>query len=98
MEHYCCCSAFWDYVAARGPTGLGVPRALRSKEATLLIRDGMADEVKVRMALAVYALHRVVSLVRAGDVREVRINHTTLLRLWVRRAAEGSRASALLHV
>ena len=68
---------------------------MRGKEAFLLLKDAMDPEDKVRMALGMYALHRAVSMIRSsGATKEWNLN--TLLRLWVRRSAEGSRAHALV--
>jgi len=54
----------------------------------------MHDEDKVRMALGIYALFRTVIYCSAEHTARPII--PTLLRLWVKRAAEGSKSQTLL--
>ena len=56
----------------------------------------MTDEYKVRMALAIYAMYVSVNHSQWQAVGQD-FKHRAALRLWVRRGAEGSRASQLVY-
>eukprot|EP00973_Karenia_brevis_P040840 5651870-Karenia_brevis.AAC.1 len=94
LEHYGRCKVFWDFVTEPLGSGLGFPMAWRSAEAFLLVAD-MCEEDKVRMALAMYALYRTVQCHRHAAQGE-HLDSRSLMKLWIRKAAMGSKASSLL--
>ena len=90
LEHYSTCSVFWRFASAAYPQGLGIPSYMRSREAFFLVHETMSDMMVVRMALGIYSLQRTIMHCRSTDSS---IDHMTLLRLWMRRAANGSKAT-----
>ena len=94
VKHYTRCAVFWEFASKSRPSGLGITTCTRSAEASLLVAEGMSEEDKVRMALGLYALYRVVQIRRhnTGIVYQT----MPLLKIWTRRAADSSGARALL--
>ena len=74
---------------------MGIPITLRSAEAFLLLKD-LLDEDKVRLALNMYDLHMTVQHCR-HCTDPTAIDFGAMLRLFVFRAANGSRAMSLLR-
>ena len=58
VEHCGCCRFFWKFVTTQRPTGLALSMHLRSKEAFLLLHGELSEVDRIRMALGMYALHR----------------------------------------
>jgi hypothetical protein len=92
LEHYSLCNVFWAFACKPRPRGLGLSPTLRSRSSFFLLEEGMQVDDRVRMALGLYSLFRTV-ICCASDSSQ---NPEILLRLWTKRAAEGSRAYALL--
>ncbi|CAK0896105.1 unnamed protein product [Prorocentrum cordatum] len=61
LEHYCRCQVFWQWALASWPRGLGVAPGLRSREAFVLLADGMSNQEIIRMSPGLYAIFRTVS-------------------------------------
>ena len=95
LEHYATCSVFWKFVAAPVPQGLGIPSSLRSREAFFLLHDRLDEQSRVKLALGIYSLQRLVMTCRTGP-GGANLNHQVLLRIWTKRAAMGSRSRVLL--
>ena len=94
LEHYSLCEVFWEFCNKDRPQGLGIQSSLRSRETFFLVRPGMADEDKIRMALGIYALFR--SVIYCSSEASARPKLMTMLRLWAKRATDGSNARLLL--
>eukprot|EP00973_Karenia_brevis_P090148 12401179-Karenia_brevis.AAC.1 len=95
VQHYGRCKVFWQFVAQPLGSGLCVSMNLRSAEAFLMVAD-MAEEDKVRMALAMYALYRTVQCYRHATEGGT-LNFKALMVLWLKDAASGSKATSLLR-
>ena len=91
IEHYGLCSKWWSFPLGRRPGGMGITTASRCREAFFLLQVGMTSEDQIKMALAIYALYMVVNHCRWQRIGP-NFNHRAALRMWVRRAGEGSRA------
>ena len=96
LDHYVRCRIFWEFVLAPRPKGLGLQGSANISEHFLAVECGMSDEDKVRMALGIYGLYRAVQVLR------IRCNPAlsrpmVLLRLWTKRAADGTIAGKLLR-
>ncbi len=98
IEHYSCCPVFWKFASTRRPVGLGIRTDLKGKSVFFLVREGLRKNNCIRIALAIHALYRISCLQRVekrtGHPQQV--NFCKLLSLWVRRAADGSKARSLL--
>ena len=94
LEHYSLCEVFWEFCNKDRPQGLGIHLSLRSRETFFLVRPRMADEDKIRMALGIYALFR--SVIYCSSEASARPKLMTMLRLWAKRATDGSNARLLL--
>lgn len=94
LFHYGRCNVFWQFVALPCGKGLGIPYACRSADAFLLLTD-METEDKVRMALAMYALHRTVQYLRHSP--NVTAQPDMLLKGFLNKAAHGSKSCRLLR-
>ena len=73
---------------------------LRSKEAFLLLHGELSEVDRIRMALGMYALHRLVNRLRHEDLAPGTYTPEELVKMltiWVHIGAEGSRAQRLLH-
>ena len=95
VEHYGRCSMYWSFVSKPRTSGLGIDRALRSAEAFLSIANGMHEHDKIRMAIGMYALYRTVQTLRHTPP-DIRLDPHSLMKLWVHRAAQRSKAATLL--
>ena len=74
---------------------MGIPQYIpRSLESALLLADNASDEDIVALALGLYGLYRVVSVVRYGSVA-ADTDWTTLLRLWAKNGANGTGAAGI---
>jgi hypothetical protein len=95
IEHYATCSLYWTFLCQRRPAGLGISLHMRSRESFFLVHKDLEEHDTCRMALGMYALHRVVNACRhGGPVADT----TAMLRIMVRVAAEGSNSKQLLYV
>lgn len=95
LEHYSHCSVFWDFCSKARPRGLGLNPMARSRETFFLLQDGMSAEDKVRMAVGLYALFQTITFASTSGMKDC--DWLALLRIWSRRAAEATRANALLQ-
>jgi hypothetical protein len=98
VDHYALCPVFWAFACDPRPGGLGLREGLKSREAFLLVKEGLADADCVRIAVGAYALHRVVQYCRhQRQQHSSNLNYKQMFHIWVRRGSEGSRASRLLR-
>ncbi len=78
------------------PRGLGLRPDLRGKDVFLLIREGLTDIEKVRIALGIYAVYRTVNHMRHAD-NPGQHDFTAMLSLFAKRGADGSKAKQSLR-
>ena len=64
IEHYAVCPVVWRFLGADLPVGLGLGGRLRDLASFFAISDGMTDDEKVTMAIAVYTVSRTVHACR----------------------------------
>ena len=76
---------------------MNIPRELRSHDAALLLSSALNEENTVRMALALYALYRVLNYLRFDSSANVTFDAPKALYLWAKRGADNSRAASLLR-
>ena len=97
MGHYILCNAYWSFLRAPRPRGLGIGLQIpRAKESALILSDSIGADDRIRLALALYALFTCVNMTRFGAM-PAETNYNTLLRLLAKRGARGSPSSALLY-
>ena len=97
MGHYILCNAYWSFLRAPRPRGLGIGLQIpRAKESALILSDNIGADDRIRLALALYALFTCVNMTRFGAM-PAETNYNTLLRLLAKRGARGSPSSALLQ-
>lgn len=96
VDHYSCCSVFWQFAHLARPRGLGLRPDLRGKDVFLLIREGLTDIEKVRIALGIYAVYRTVNHMRHAD-NPGQHDFTAMLSLFAKRGADGSKAKQSLR-
>jgi hypothetical protein len=93
LEHYATCKLYWDFLSLRRPAGLGLATHLRCREAFFMVHPSLDERNTCRLALGMYALHRVVSSCGySGLIGDAK----AMLRIFTRVAAEGSRSKELL--
>ncbi len=97
LEHYICCSIYWQFVTAGRPTGLGVAACHRSREGALLLSPALVDSDVVRLAVGLYALYRTLNHLRFRQPQVDNICIVKLLLLFAKRGADGSKAAGLLR-
>ena len=95
VEHYGRCRVYWEFLSQPLGTGLGLPVALRSGETFLWLSEN-SDEDKVRLALGMYALYRTVQTLRHAE-GNAQLDCKKLMKIWIKKAAQRSKASALLQ-
>ena len=99
LEHYVCCSFFWNFIRKQRPQGLGMTTVPRHRDSTFLLAPQLDDDDAIRMAAGLYALHRTVNhICFSGPVRTAQSEQGTmrLLKAFCRRALEGSDSRRLL--
>ena len=96
LEHYATCSVFWEFATKPCPRGLSLHLSSRSRNTFLLVNADQSVEDRVKMGLGIYAIHRTVQLLRHSN-GGVQCDPQQLLRLWTRRASDGTRSRSLLY-
>ena len=69
------------------PKGLGIDRALRSRNSFFLLNKDMGGVDKVQMAVGIYALSR---FVQASGKTDDKLDARKAMRLWASSARKGS--------
>ena len=95
VEHYSCCEVFWKCACAPRPTGLGIRQDLRSKLGFLLLHPEMTEHERIRLAIGVYAMFRLVNHTRHNEA-DASFQYLRYFSIMCKRGAEGSQASKLL--
>jgi len=95
VEHYACCDIFWSWACSARPGGLGIQTRMRSKLSFLLLHPDLSDEDRIRIALGVYAVHRLINHIRHNGV-SASFQHKRYLSIMCKRGADGSKAASLL--
>ena len=80
MGHYILCNAYWSFLRAPRPRGMGIGLQIpRAKESALILSDSIGPDDRIRLALALYALFTCVNMTRFGAMPQCLQRSITLL-------------------
>ena len=97
LNHYLCCSWYWQFVRKARPQGLGLEYVSRGKDAALLLDKTLNDDDAIRMAAGLYALYRTVNHLRFSNTHANFRFTMKLLGKFSRRALEHHASIKLLN-